>query len=62
MHSCDMMILIPQEDEPSEKLELLQKQMKTNKQGGMLDGENMPDQRGHRLRACKQLNSSKKGC
>ena len=32
MHSCDTTILIPQEDEASMELELLQKQIKTSKQ------------------------------
>lgn len=60
MHSCDTVILIPQDD-ASEKLELLQIQMETEKQGSMLDGENQPEQKGHRLRAYKQSNSSKLG-
>ena len=50
MHSCDTTILIPQEDEASVELELYVTETDQDQQAGsMLDGENKPEQKGHRL-------------
>ena len=50
MHSCDTTILIPQEDEASVELELYVTETDQDQQAGsMLDKENKPEQKGHRL-------------